>query len=147
MQEENSDRKYQEYIRERQLLFNAKLQGSQSLDKAILTLSAGALGLSLTFMRQVAPHPQPTTLKLIILAWSCFGLSIVTTLISFLTSQKACNKQIEILEATFLQHGDREKLTNKYSRVTMILNWFSIILFIAGVILFALFSAINISDV
>lgn len=146
MQKDN-DWKYQEYIKERQLLFNAKLQGSQSLDKAILTLSAGALGLSLTFIRQIAPHPQLPTLKFIILAWICFGLSILLTLISFLTSQKACDKQIEILEATFLGQEKREKLTNKYSRTTAILNWFSIALFIAGVTLFALFSAINISNI
>ena len=144
MQEDN-ERKYQEYIKERQLLFNAKLKGSQSLDKALLTLSAGALALSLTFINQIAPHPQPATLKFIIVAWSCFGLSILSTLLSFWTSQKACDKQIKILEATFLGQGDRKKLANKYSCATAILNLFSVLLFIGGIVSFAIFSAINFS--
>ena len=136
------DKKYQIYLDERKSLFNSKYESSRSFDRAILTLAAGALGLSITFIKQIAPCPKSNTHAFIILSWICFGLSILSTLISFLTSQKACERQIKILEDIFVKHSNNFK-TNIYSRWTARLNFTSIALFIVGVILLLIFSALN----
>jgi len=137
-----SNNEYQIYLDERKSLFNSKYESSRSFDRAILTLSAGALGLSITFIKQIAPCPKNDTHIFIILSWICFGLSILSTLISFLTSQKACERQIKILENSFVEHSNNFK-TNIYSKWTEGLNVTSIILFIAGVVFLLIFSTLN----
>jgi hypothetical protein len=61
----------------------------QEFDKAILTLSAGALGLSLSFIKDIVPLRQAVSLPLLYWSWYLFGCSVLLTLISFIASQKA----------------------------------------------------------
>ena len=79
--------KYNVYLEERKLLIDAEREGSRSFDKAILTLAADALGLSITFVDKIAPLPQATTLWLLVASWISFGFSIIVILSSFITSQ------------------------------------------------------------
>lgn len=141
----NNDLKYKVYLEERSSLIDAKREGSLLFDKAILTLAAGAFGLSLTFIRQVAPNIIPETIFLLICAWTMFCISLLSTLISFLTSQVACSKQIEILETEDLdnQSNQDKKSYNKLSICTWRLNILSISTFIIGVISLAIFSIFN----
>ena len=71
----NIETKYQQYLDERKLLIDAEAEGARSFDKAIMTLSAGALGLSLTFIKEIVCHPHGSTLWLLIGAWVGFCLS------------------------------------------------------------------------
>lgn len=50
--------KYDVYLEERKLLIDAEREGARTLDKAILTLAAGALALSITFLEKVVPVAQ-----------------------------------------------------------------------------------------
>jgi hypothetical protein len=148
----NSDKalRYEVYLEERKLLIDAEREGARSLDKAILTLAAGALGLSLTFIRQMVPDIKHGTFAYLITAWGLFSLSILLTLISFLTSQWACARQREILETEYLNDKNCKKesvaLKNKPSTWTKILNIFAIISFMVGVIFLAGFSIINLRE-
>jgi hypothetical protein len=90
---------YKVYLEERNLLVDAAREGARSFDKAILTLSAGTFGLSLAFIKQIASVIQPGALCFLLASWTFLALSMLMTLISFLTSQSACTRQIEILEA------------------------------------------------
>jgi hypothetical protein len=133
--------KYQTYINERNSLIAAEKESSQYFDKAILTLAAGALGLSLTFIDRIAPSPKGCTLYLLGVAWILFCASMLSTLISFLTSQLACRKQREILQDEF--YSKTEPTKNTASKITNILNWIAIILFILGVAFLVTFSVVN----
>lgn len=86
---------------ERRALVEAEKSGSQQFDKAILTLAAGALAISLTFIKNIAPHPKDWTIYFLLASWIGFIISLVCTLCSFLTSQAAFRKQIEILGLDF----------------------------------------------
>lgn len=88
--QDNNKLKYNVYLEERKLLIDAEREGSRSFDKAVLTLAAGALGLSVTFVDKIAPVPQATILWLLVASWIFFGFSIIVTLSSFITSQWAC---------------------------------------------------------
>lgn len=134
----------QVYLQERKSLFDALLEQSRSFDKYILILAGGSFGLSLLFMRQIIPEPKPETVNFLITAWGTFGASILLTLLSFLFSQVACLRQIQILDKRLKKvpqnsNGD----TNVFTIVTQVLNWMSMLLFISGVILLISFASQN----
>ena len=142
---------YNVYLEERKSLIDAKREGIRSFDKAILTLAAGALGLSLTFIRQIVPDIKSGTMFMLICAWSSFCISILSTLISFLTSQSACSRQIEIMEAKYFDDNsdmsEKVNYKNKPAIWTERLNKYSIFIFIIGVILLVTFSSVNLSPI
>ena len=61
-QEGPTKSEYEVYLEERKLLVDAEREGARTFDKAILTLAAGALALSITFLEKVVPVAQATTL-------------------------------------------------------------------------------------
>ena len=147
----NNYSKYKVYLDERKLLIHAEYEESRLFDKAILALTAGAFGLSLTFIRQIVPTVEFGTVWMLICAWTGFCISLLITLISFLTSQSACSKQREILEAEYFDnHGSQSEKThpkNKPAIWTKRLNKISISAFIIGVIFLATFSISNLSTI
>ena len=140
--------KYEIYLEERKLLIQAEKEGSQQFDKAILTLAAGALAISITFINQIAPHPKPGTICFLAWGWVAFGMSLISTLVSFFTSQKACRKQIAILEHDVLDKKESEsnKQKNDWAIWTNYLNIVSILAFVIGVIFLGYFSISNIGS-
>lgn len=142
-----NDLTYKVYLAERKSLIDAEREESRLFDRAILTLAAGAFGLSLTFIRQIVPDIKPRIVYLLILAWSGFCVSLLSTLISFLTSQSACSKQREILEEEYCNdysnQDKKAKSGNKAAIWTKRLNVLSIVAFIIGVVFLAVFSTIN----
>lgn len=139
--EKNKEEKYQIYLEERKQLIAAERETAQQFDKAILTLAAGALALSITFINQIAPNPKPHSVYFLIGAWILFCSSILSTLISFLTSQVACRKQRDILDDKLSSRENNK--SNKAASWTNRLNYFSIAFFILGVVSLIVSSAMN----
>ena len=142
-------KKYDVYLEERNSLIHAGFEQTKSFDKYILTLAGGTFGLSLLLIKQLVTDFEKGTIGILIAAWTAFSLSILITLISFLFSQKACSKQIEILETWYRKNEDElteEDTKNKFTKLTNKLNWSSMFIFISGVILLIVFSAINLID-
>jgi FtsH-binding integral membrane protein len=141
------NQRYRIYLDERKSLNDAIKETQRQFDKAILTLAAGALALSLTFITNVVTFPKAETLCLLSSSWIAFVISIISTLISFFSSQKACTKQIEIMENEFLEErqetNDKKRQKNPYNLYTTLLNITSITFFILGVILLMCFTSIN----
>lgn len=137
----NEDIEYKTYLDERRLLIEAEQKGAQQFDKAILALAGGALAISITFIKNIAPHPIIETIYLLERAWIAFILSLLSTLCSFLTSQSACRRQRDIIE---LEESHNEK--NKYATCTKWLNIFSIIFFILGIAYLSIFCIENIPN-
>jgi hypothetical protein len=107
----------------------------------VLTLSGGALALSLTFLKNFA-GPNPDRAELIYLAWLALGLAMAIMLISLLTSQSAYRRQRDLLDA--MQRGDDSPAqSNKLAKWTEALNIASIVAFLTGVALIAWFAGHN----
>jgi len=126
----------EEYLEERRMLIDLEKTSSASFDKAMLTLSGGALGLSINFFKDMA---EPKSVSLLISSWSCFMLTLLLTSMSLLTSQYAIRRQREILDKKY-EKGGVEKHeegfdSNHWNTATSILNPVSIITFIVGLIL------------
>lgn len=131
------------YLEERKSLVEAEREAAGSFDKAMITLSAGALGLSITFIRELAPMPQSETVALLIIAWGGFIVALLSTLSSFLFSQSAMRRQRDILDLDYEGAPPAQAMKNIPATITNMLNWFSIACFIIGVIFLALFSISN----
>ena len=140
MQQNKAD-EYQVYLDERKQLIDAERNTAQQFDKAILTLASGALGLSITFIKQIAPHPKSQSIYFLIVAWVLFSFSILSTLISFLISQAACRRQREILDQDISEK--EHKINNNAADWTNRLNYLSIAFFILGIVFLIIFSAVN----
>lgn len=130
-------------IEERKLLFGAMLEGSRLFDKAIIAIAAGAYGLSLTMLSAFQPI-KPGTLYYLKYAWILLGTSIILTLISFLTSQRACLRNIDIIQNRDSENNNNNK--NIWSKITSIINIATTIMFIIGLIFLTKFGFLNVSQ-
>lgn len=81
------DEERREYLEERKLLIDLHNQACQSSDKTVILLTGGALGLSITFIQQIAPHPSRVTLPMLAWAWGVLVLALLVILLSLFTSQ------------------------------------------------------------
>ena len=134
------------YLKERKLLIEAQQQSYQQFDKAILTLSSGGLGVSIIFLRDILPLEQITNYCFLIGSWILFTISITCTLISFLTSQYACDDQLKLIDAYFLKKDlDVSTKKNRFAQITEGLNISAAVFFILAVISTTMFVSINIT--
>ena len=144
MQNDNETRR--EYLDERKLLITLEAESSRSFDKAMLTLSGGALGFSLAFMRDFTGHPQG--LECLRWAWAALAACLLITVWSFRLSQLSLGKQRKILDAK--ERSRRKESTkqeadvpNRWATSTEVLNWVSGVLFTAGIVALAWFVYVN----
>jgi hypothetical protein len=143
-EKEDLKQKEELYRAERQMLVEAGDKNIEQHDKAMLTLSAGALALSLTFVEKIAPHPIPATQFLLGIAWLFFILSLIVILASFQTSHKAYCRQREIIDEQHCPTPGKEcDSRNNWAYWTEGLNICSYSCFILGVIFLASFSWSN----
>ncbi|HEY2092181.1 MAG TPA: hypothetical protein VGJ81_09840 [Thermoanaerobaculia bacterium] len=103
---------YELYLQERTRLTSAKQEAAKSYDQTILTFSAGAVGLSITFLKEIAPKahsPGP-----LYAAWIFFGMAMLSTLYSLLVSQRASEEQIADLDRRYaaLVAVDQDEVEN-----------------------------------
>ena len=135
---------YQVYLAQRRPMVEDKKHSSGAFDKAVLSLSGGALALSLIFIKQVAPSPVAGSLPFVAVAWFGFAAAAVCMSASLLTSQYAIQHQINVLDLEYQANPAKPgEAKNIWSAATQLLNWLAISLFVIGVALFASFSFMN----
>ena len=120
----------------RAVLVDAHRRSSEAYDKAVMTLSGGALAISLTFIHDVAPHP--THKGLLAWSWGLLALSLLLILVSFVASQYAILRRIKE------EDGLPVSRWNLPSGATVALNFASGAAFIAGVACMVRFAWFNI---
>lgn len=130
--EETAD-SLQEY---RTHLVTAYQKALEDYDKAIMSLSGGALGVSFAFIKDIIGSGPVINKALLFGSWVCWGTSVSSVAASFFVSQLALRhaiKQVDSGEAYSQRPG------GAYSRLTAVLNVLGGLLFLSGVILIALF--------
>lgn len=123
------------YTEFRNHLLETRHKSYEQFDKAVFLLSGGGLTVSLTLLKNIVPFQSAQSKCLLVTNWVLFVIPLVLTLISFLCSQKALDKQIERTDAYYLR-DDEEALAKKnvFSIITKYLNYLSAISFVCGVI-------------
>ncbi len=126
----------------RDFLMDKHHQASVSFDKAVMTLSGGALGISLTFLHDVVSSPLPETKIFLTTSWLSFALSLASILISYLTSIGSLRKAMGQVDDGTIYNvktpGGIPTLLTVTLRIT------SAIGFLSGVFFFIVFALNNI---
>jgi hypothetical protein len=123
-----------------------KPRGSKAYDKTVLTFSAGAIGVSLTFVEKIAP--EPSVPFVLYVSWSCFALAILSVVVSFLLSQAAMDREIEWIDDAWnaVNVGSTEhppRVANRDALLTRGVNLASGGLFVAGIVSLGFFGSQN----
>lgn len=127
----------------RKLLSELESGMQKSFDQSILTISAGALGLSLAFLKDVIGDRPLQCPSALILAWISWSLSITCIIASFLTSVHAIRKTRQLLD----DKAPRDALKSVgLNRFTMHLNLSAGALFIVGVTFLLVFVGKNVKS-
>lgn len=118
---------------------NVIRRSEQSYDKSLLYLTAGALGLSIAFIKNVVGANVIQYKWFLISAWTTWGLSLLSILASYRTSRKSHWIVLDQLKEGYT--GDQ--WGGIYNKITDYLNCATGVLFTAGVALMILFASFN----
>lgn len=124
----------------REMLEKLKQNSQESYDKTVLSLSAGALGVSFAFVKDIVGCWPAQTPGWLFAAWVFWGLSVTSVLFSFLCSQKALGKAIKQVDAGEIYDKNLGGYLNK---ATILLNYIAGLCFLLGVITMIVFVANN----
>ena len=128
-------------------LFKRQISNSEMLDKAILSLSSAGIGVSLLFLKSKGEQGIANVADVGFLHWSWFGflLTITCTLVSFLVSQYAIQKQLKLNGQYYLE-GKEEVIQKKnhFAWITFLLSHLSVAFYIGSVYLMVEFLKRNI---
>jgi hypothetical protein len=116
---------------------------SNAYDTQILALSSGALGLSLVFLKDIVPIAKVVHRELLALSWGFFILAILSTLASFLFSQKAISRALDELNDPDIPPQEQSRF---WAYITEVTNWASGSAFFLGVVVTAIFVWLNIQQ-
>ena len=118
-------------------LVETRQKSQQTYDNAVLVLSAGALGVTINFVKEVV-RGEPHVVWLLTIAWACWGISCACILYSHFASVLAHREAI----AAWDENREAEQALDK---VTNSLNAASGGLFLLGLLLFCTFALYNLN--
>jgi hypothetical protein len=127
------------YLEERKSLKDAKLKIEENLDKSVLAISTGALGVSLTFIEKIAPNPARESL--LAWAWGLWAATFCASLLSGWLGQCSYERAIENLDRE--QREKKPFEVNHYAAWTRWVTFASLVLLVAGVVCFTVFTYVN----
>ena len=125
----------------------AERETTKAYDKTMTTLAAGAFGLSITFVKQLAPNPVPGTMPWFYWSWSFFGLSLISIMCSHLFSMFGWRRAMAREDEAFRNEGVPPEGGNRWINITHVCNLLSLILLACGIFLFAIFAILNLQGV
>jgi hypothetical protein len=122
----------------RKLLTDLKIHSESEFDSALLTVSGGALGLSIGFARDLI-GPDPVHESLVLWAWGAWALTLILIIGSHFLSALAMQAAIDSLDAKRKEGDDG----GRPGRILPLLNGAAGIAFVAGMAFFAIFVHLN----
>ncbi|MBU1100243.1 MAG: hypothetical protein KKA84_07540 [Bacteroidetes bacterium] len=143
---DNKEENKKIYASFREYLLKSQISNSENFDKSILSLSSAALGISLAFIKDVVNLQIAQHTILLKISWILFTISIIATMLSFMTSQKSITVQLDYAEKYYLE--EKMEYLNKnnwWTTVTIFLNNSSAFVFVIAIIFTVLFVILNIN--
>lgn len=124
-------------------LLSTKQKTQDNTDKYIITLSGGAIGITISFFKDISIDEG----VLLLIAWVCWVLSILMALYSMSTSIKAHEKTVSLIDEGIRNNNDLmciydhidKKVTNSLDKNTRRVNLAAKIFFLFGFIVVAFF--------
>ncbi|UOM37042.1 hypothetical protein [Acuticoccus sp. I52.16.1] len=129
---DNSDEHLKTLIDHRVVLVNFQSEQYRTFDKSILTVSGGALALSIAFSDKFGGQ-NPQISGWLLGAWAAFGIAIFISIASYLSASADLNKAIDEVDAEIRGEADELPSGNVFKNVTKGLNIAALLLFLIGV--------------
>jgi hypothetical protein len=117
----------------RKQLLGLEQKAQEAFDKAVLSLSGGALGVSFAFAKNFVRSDPMEAFSLLVFAWLSWAGSIGAALFSHYFSQLALRHAVEEVDAG-------RSPASVLDRITGILNAVAGVCFLIGVVLIACFA-------
>lgn len=125
-------------------LHKRQLSNNESFDKSVLTLSSAGLAFSVSMIKSVIPINDAIFIGCLYAAWVLFGLTIVSTILSLITSQSGINTQLEHSYKYYIELDDSYlNKRNNGALLTEFFNKASGLFFICAIISVVAFSILN----
>ena len=124
----------------REYLVSSKRETQYTLDKFIISLSGGAISLSVLFIANVLKGKVIDHKYILLFSWIMLVSTIASVLISFLSSVNGFTKAINDLDEDKLEN---ESPSGIWNTVTKLFNLFGILLLTAGTSSLLLFVYLN----
>jgi hypothetical protein len=134
--QEDGDREYKYWL----WLVETEYKTAADLDKALLTLSAGAIAVSVTFSQALTKGAAVGSKALLFSSWLGFGLSLIMVLWSHVAAQQS----LRHLRKRLVSKELPEK--SPAFGITQRLNHVAMLAFLWGVLFFAWFIFVNLSE-
>ncbi|MEE8057593.1 MAG: hypothetical protein V3T17_07130 [Pseudomonadales bacterium] len=132
-----------EELEYRNLLISTQCQLNDSYDKLVVTLSGGALALSITFLKDIINVDDAKHIWMLITSWSLFILSLASIFGEILFGIEAYKKAVTQLDEDTIRS---EKVGGLFSSLT---KWFSrvaAISLVLGLLTISIFLFINVGE-
>jgi hypothetical protein len=127
-------------------------QSQDDFDKAIMTLSASGLGVTLAFLDKIVPFGEATAKGALYLIWLYWGASLTCTVCSFFCSTQAlikAERQIADEWNKVYAEGADVKATQdpggKWNYATILFNTAAALLFVSGTLALLIFMWYNLA--
>lgn len=120
----------------RDQLLQSALQAQDELDKTILKLSGGALGISLAFINNIVGDGPYIWKIALLISWSLFCLSMASVLGSYYLSAYSHRRAVAQLDIGSIY---KEKPGGWFDSATEWLNGLAALMFLVGLILMIVF--------
>jgi hypothetical protein len=101
LERQNQVERRREFLERRNRLEDSVKQSERTADRLVVSGAAGALILSITFIHDIAPSPQPETLSFLLSSWALLALSLLCSFASHLASDKAFRDEIVKEDAAY----------------------------------------------
>jgi hypothetical protein len=125
----------------RNQLVLAEAESQRSYDTTLISLSGGALGLSISFITNIVSKDHMAVKWLLVSAWGAWAFSLLVMLASFLASAAALREAIKQVDTRTIYE---QPPGGRYDCLTLWLNRTGGLLFVCGVILIVIFIGMNI---
>ena len=144
MSDDEQKRREELYAETRKDLLNRQLSNSEKFDAAILTLSTAALGVSLTFIKDIVPLAKVQDICLLKVSWWLFGFAILSTILSFVASQLGIKTQLNYAEEYYLNRKTEFLTkTNIPAKATDFCNYAAAFFFVVALLFTVIFVSTN----
>lgn len=123
---------------------NAERRSQQALDKLIIAISAGALGITFTLFPNIRDFSFISKF-LLVLIWLAYASTLILVLLGYEYAKKGWNKRQEYLvklykkEISYEKFQNFEEKENKNMITAISINKWTLRTFISGAIIFFLF--------
>lgn len=147
---------YSSYLEHRRYLIESEQDAAKSYDRWLLTLSGGALGLSMVFARDIAVPAGTAHAWLLLAAWLSLSLAIALGLVSIYLSQTAHEEFRRVLDETLEAHAANREYAGFWSKVrekqarswrARWVGWLNLAsgaAFVTGIVFLSVFACLNV---